>query len=96
MVQYRRSRQTGGTFFFTVNLRDRRRAFLVEHVDALRLIIRDVHKELPFTIDAMVVLPDHWHSVWTMPPGNAGYTQRIRLINAGSTRHLVRNGVKQS
>ena len=69
MVQYRRSRLTGGTFFFTVNLRDRRRAFLVEHVDALRLIIRDVHKELPFTIDAMVVLPDHWHSVWTLPSG---------------------------
>jgi len=94
MVQYRRSRITGGTFFFTVNLRDRRRAFLVEHVDALRRILRDVRDQLPFTIDAMVVLPDHWHSVWTLPPGDAEYTRRIRLIKARFTRHLVRNGVK--
>ena len=36
MVQYRRSRVAGGTFFFTVNLQDRRRTLLVEHADALR------------------------------------------------------------
>jgi len=85
---------TGGTFFFTVKLRNRRRAFLVEHVDALRRILRDVHKELPFTIDAMVVLPDHWHSVWTLSPGDASYARRIRLIKSRFTRHLVRNDVK--
>jgi putative transposase len=93
MVQYRRSIVTGGTFFFTVNLHDRRSAFLVEHVNTLRDIVRSVHKELPFTIDAMVVLPDHWHSVWTLPPGDAGYARRIRLIKARFTRYLVRDGV---
>ena len=66
MVHYRRSRVAGGTFFFTVNLHDRRRALLTEHADALRNIVRDVRTELLFVIDAMVVLPDHWHAVWTL------------------------------
>jgi putative transposase len=42
MVHYRRSRVAGGTFFFTVNLRDRRRTLLVDHADALRGIVRGV------------------------------------------------------
>lgn len=82
MVGYRRSRVAGGTFFFTVNLRDRRRGLLVDYVDALRHIVRTVRRELPFTIDAMVVLPDHWHAVWTMPPDDSGYAHRLRLIKA--------------
>jgi putative transposase len=63
MVQYRRSRVAGGTFFFTVNLRNHCRALLTEHAEALRAIVRDVKGELPFEIDAMVLLPDHWHAV---------------------------------
>ena len=94
MVHYRRSLLAGGTFFFTVNLRDRRRGLLVEHVDALRDIVRAVKREKPFVIDAMVVLPDHWHAVWTMPPDDSGYAQRLRLIKARFTRHLLREGVR--
>jgi REP element-mobilizing transposase RayT len=59
MVRYWRSRVTGGMFLFAVNFRDRRRSYRVEHVDALCHILHDVHKELAFTIDAMVLLPDH-------------------------------------
>jgi len=93
MVQYRRSRVAGGTFFFTVNLQDRGLGLLVERAEALRDIVRDVRTELPFVIDAMVVLPDHWHAVWTLPPNDAGYARRIQLIKARFTRHLVREGV---
>lgn len=92
MVQYRRSQVAGGTFFFTVNLHDRRRAFLVEHIHALRGIVREVRTQLPFIIDAMVVLPDHWHAVWTLPPNDAAYARRIRLIKARFTRHLLGAG----
>ena len=63
MVNYRRSRVAGGTFFFTVNLLDRRKGLLVDHLAALRRIVLDVKTDLPFLIDAMVVLPDHWHAV---------------------------------
>ena len=72
MVNYRRSRVAGGTFFFTVNLLDRRKGLLVDQVTALRRIVLDVKTDLPFVIDAMVVLPDHWHAVWTMPPDGCG------------------------
>jgi putative transposase len=92
MVEYRRSRAAGGTFFFTVNLRDRRSALLTEHAETLRGIVREVRTQLPFVIDAMVVMPDHWHAVWTLPPGDDGYAQRIRLIKARLTRCLVKSG----
>ena len=93
MVNYRRSRVAGGTFFFTVNLRDRKHTLLVDHIDTFRRIVRDVKAELPFTIDAMVVLPDHWHAIWTMPPDDFGYASRIRLIKAQFTRHLLSEGI---
>jgi putative transposase len=93
MVNYRRRQVAGGTFFFTVNLQDRRRALLVEHAEARRDIVREVNTESPFVIDAMVVLPDHWHAVWTLPPDDANYTARIRLIKARFTKHLLRAGV---
>ena len=93
MVDYRRSRIAGGTFFFTINLRDRRKTLLTDHADALRQIVRDVKNALPFTIDAMVVLPDHWHAVWTLPTDDAAYTRRLRLIKARFTKHLLRSGV---
>ena len=34
----------------------------------------------PFAIDAMVVLPDHIHAVWTLPPDDADFSLRWRLI----------------
>ena len=92
MVQYRRSRVAGGTFFFTVNLHDRRHQWLVEHADALRTIVHDAQTESPFVIDAMAVLPDHWHAVWTLPPDDAAYARRIQRIKARFTQHLVRAG----
>jgi REP-associated tyrosine transposase len=38
MVDYRRSRVPGGTYFFTVTLRDRRSNWLTAHADLLRLV----------------------------------------------------------
>jgi len=66
---YRRFRVPGGTYFFTVNLLERRRTLLVDHVDILREAVRHVRARHPFHIDAWVVLPDHLHGIWTLPPG---------------------------
>jgi putative transposase len=30
----------------------------------------------PFTVDAWVVLPDHLHCVWTLPPGDDDFSTR--------------------
>ena len=93
MVNYRRSRIAGGTYFFTVNLRDRKRGLLIEHIDVFWQIVRKVKRESPFIIDAMVALPDHWRPIWTLAPDDSNYAGRIRLIKARFTKHLMREGV---
>ena len=94
MVHYRRSRAQGGTFFFTVTLRERRTDTLVEHVDLLRNAVRQERARRPFSIDAMAILPDHLHAVWTLPAGDADYSARWRAIKAGFVRSLRAAGVE--
>ena len=88
MTSYRRNFVQGGNFFFTVNLADRRRRLLVEHIDLLRHAFREVHQRHPFSIEAMVVLPDHLHAIWTLPDGDRDFSVRWRLIKAGFSRQL--------
>ena len=61
MPDYRRNRVPGGTFFFTVNLLDRRSDLLVTQIRALRHAVRRVRRHAPFHIDAWVALPDDMH-----------------------------------
>jgi putative transposase len=42
----------------------------------------------PFTIDAMVVLPDHLHAIRTLPAGDADFSTRWRLIKSAFSRSL--------
>lgn len=93
MVLYRRNYVAGGTFFFTVTLRDRRSDLLVRHVDLLRGAFSVVKKRRPFRIDAMVVLPDHLHAIWTLPEGDSDYSGRWRAIKSGFVVALAREGI---
>lgn len=88
MTNYRRAFRQGATYFFTVNLADRDTGLLVEHIALLRGALRYVHGRHPFAIDAMVVLPEHLHAVWTLPPGDADHSIRWRLAKAWFSRHL--------
>ncbi len=87
-MRYRRSTAAGGTFFFTVNLADRRSRVLTERIELLRDSIRSVRRAHPFTIVAMVVLPDHVHAIWTLPPGDRDYPRRWSLIKGGFSRAI--------
>jgi putative transposase len=90
MPDYRRNRVPGGTYFFTVNLRDRRSDLLVVEIAALRDAVRTELARRPFHIDAWVVLPDHMHCQWTLPEGDADFSGRMREIKAGFTRRIAR------
>ena len=57
-TDYRRNRVPGGTYFFTVNLRDRKSRLLIQHIAALRDAVRQAQHRAPFHIDAWVILPD--------------------------------------
>ena len=76
--------------FFTLNLADRRRALLTDHIDVLRAAFRQVRARHPFTIEAAVVFPDHLHTIWTMPDGDADFATRWRLIKSGFSHGLPR------
>ena len=88
MTDYRRNFVPGGSFFFTVNLADRRLNLLTDHVDLLRAAIRYTRARHPFVIDAIVVLPDHLHAIWTLPEGDADFAMRWRLIKGAFSRNL--------
>jgi len=57
---------------------DRRRKIFADPV-ACRLlgsILRRRQDRWPFAIDAIVLLPDHLHAIWSLPPGDADFSQR--------------------
>jgi putative transposase len=91
MTAYRRNFVSGGCFFFTVNLAERKLALLTDHIGLLRTAFRETHRRHPFTIDAIVVLPDHLHTVWTLPEGDADFAMRWQLIKSTFSRGLARN-----
>ncbi|MEC4747663.1 hypothetical protein [Methylomicrobium sp. Wu6] len=80
MINYRRNFVPGDTYFFTVALRNRQSRQLTQSIDLLRQAFRDTLRSQPFQIDAIVILPDHLHSIWTLPPGDSDYPARWKAI----------------
>ena len=87
MSRYRRADTPGGTYFFTV-VTYRRRTILTapESRAILREVIDRVKQRHPFTIDAWVLLPEHLHCIWTLPPGDKDYSKRWGMIKAGFSK----------
>ena len=50
MVNYRRARVPGATYFFTVTLRDRGSHHLTAQAGLLRAIFRTVRRQRPFAV----------------------------------------------
>jgi putative transposase len=86
MTNYRRNFVPGGSYFFTVNLADRRSRLLTQHVDVLRTAFRQTRAAHPFTTEAIVILPDHIHAIWTLPDGDSDFATRWRLIKSAFSR----------
>ena len=92
MPNYRRAWQPGGTYFFTVTLQQRQgNDLLTRHVGLLRECVRLVRERHPFHIHGWVVLPDHLHCVIELPPGDADFATRWRLIKMGFSKALPRD-----
>jgi putative transposase len=94
--EFRRYFVPGGTYFFT--LVSAARAPLFRHDAARSLlgrIIRDECARAPFTTVAIVLLPDHLHAIWTLPPDNADYSARWQAIKAKFTSAWLASGGKE-
>jgi len=87
-MQYRRSFLPGGAFFFTMVTAERKPLFAEQrNVATLRSAFREIQVQRPVTLEATVVLPDHLHCVWTLPPGDSDFSTRWRLIKTWFTKH---------
>jgi putative transposase len=88
MPRYRRERVPVGTFFFTVNLLERRRRLLVDHVDDLHASFRAARDAQPFEVVAIAILPEHLHCIWRLPDDDADNAGRWARIKSGFCRRL--------
>ena len=90
-MQYRRVFVPGGTFFFTVNLLERHKTLLTDNIDLLKQSFQHVKQSHPFNIDAIVILPDHLHTIWTLPETDDDFAIRWRLIKSTFSRGLPKD-----
>ncbi|NES25851.1 MAG: transposase, partial [Symploca sp. SIO3E6] len=57
--------------------------------------IVQVRQKYPFTIDAFVLLPEHFHCLWTLPEGDSDFSTRLRLIKTFVTKRFGKQlGIK--
>jgi len=86
-MRYRRSQTPGATFFFTVVTYNRKRILcLGDNPRHLKQSLEAVKTDHPFTVDAIVLLPDHLHCIWTLPQGDNDFSNRWMLIKSKFTK----------
>ncbi len=95
MTLYRRLFVPGGTYFFTVALADRTATTLVDEIDLLRSVYASVIKQHPLTSDAVVILPNHLHAVWTLPEADVDFSTRWKKIKSLFSRHCTAVGISR-
>jgi len=93
MPQYLRDFVPGGRFFFTVMLLERRRKLLTEKIDDLRAVFTAARQRRPFTVETMVILPDHLHCFWTLPSGDPDFSTHWHDIKARFVAQIPRGEI---
>ena len=89
MTDYRRAYAPGATWFFTVNIAERLgNRLLVDHIDSLRAAFDYAKQRHPFRMDSVVILPDHFHCIWTLPPGDTDFSMRWNLLKGHFSRAI--------
>lgn len=93
MPYYRRAHVPGGTFFFTVVTEQRAELLTTEPARAiLRNAVQECRQRWPFRIDAFVLLKDHLHALWTLPPGDTEYPKRWAWIKKEFSKAWIAAG----
>jgi putative transposase len=66
----------------------------VDHVDLLRNALRAARQERPYVIDAVVILPDHLHTIFTLPADDSNFSSRWRRIKGHFSSALIRTATE--
>ena len=89
MAIYRRMYVPGGTYFFTLVTYQRKPLFSeIKNIILLREATRQIKIEMPFEIVGAVILPDHIHLIWKLPPRDTDYSKRIGRLKVLFTKFL--------
>ncbi|HET6423829.1 MAG TPA: transposase [Planctomycetaceae bacterium] len=98
MADYRRWFVPGGTYFFTLVTAHRAPLFLDPFArNLLGDQLRKCQANRPFEINALVLLPEHLHAIWTLPPGDNAYPARWAWIKKEFTKAwLAAGGTEQA
>lgn len=93
MADHRRLYVPGGTYFFTL-VTAHRHPWLgrPDGRAILSRAMRAVRARHPFATTAIVVLPDHLHCIWTLPPGDVDFVVRWKSVKHRCTSELRRAG----
>ena len=93
MSDYRRNYVPGGTYFFTCVTHCRCPILTTDlGRKCLREAVLKVQADHPFDIVAIVLLPEHWHTIWTLPQHDARYPLRWMRIKEEFTEAWLRAG----
>ena len=96
MTEYRRFYYPGATWFFTVNLAERRGTHLLtELINLLRAAFTHVKKKHPYKINAIIVLPEYLHWILTLLEVDTDFSTRWGIIKANFSRRIA-NGERIS
>jgi putative transposase len=90
MPEYRRPKVAGGTFFFTI-VTYRRIPILTTDLarEILRFAWKNTQDRFPFSTDAICLLPNHIHCIWTLPEGDANFSIRWKEIKRVFTMNYL-------
>jgi REP-associated tyrosine transposase len=95
MSNYHRRFTPNTLYFFTVVTYQRKPLLTVEPIRSnMRNAFEHVRKRWKFDIEAIVLLPDHLHTIWKLPDGDSDYSTRWRLIKDKCTRSLKNQGYR--
>ncbi len=90
MADYRRVYQQGGCYFFTVVTHQRAPLFSnPDNIHHLKTALHKVKQNRPFKIDAIVIMPDHIHTLWQLPDGDCDFSSRWREIKKYVSRQIT-------
>jgi putative transposase len=93
MPNFRRNWLPGGTFFFTIVTAGRAPLFAGESARTLLgRCFRQERATRTFALDAVVLLPDHLHAIWSLPPGDFDFSTRWSAIKSKFTREWLASG----
>lgn len=98
MPDYRRYYVAGGTYFFTVKTAWNAPIFRAEtNVRMLGSVLREMKERWPVEVVAIVLLPDHLHTIWTLPTDDVDYPKRWGWLKKEFTKqYLAQGGREQS